>query len=802
MNRQQFFEFLKENIMILDGATGTELQKRGMPKGVCPEKWVIENPDVILDVQREYVKAGSNAVYTCTFGANRIKLEAFGLKDKVVEMNAELARLSKKAVGDKAFVAGDLAPTGKFIKPFGDMDFETCVEVYKEQVKGLLEGGVDFFVIETMMDIQEARAALIAVKESCDLPVCVSMTFEESGKTLMGTDPLTALITLQSLGADAVGCNCSTGPKAMIEIIRAMKPYALVPLLAKPNAGLPKLVDGKTVFDMGVEEYGTYVEELVKSGVNLLGGCCGTSPLYIAEIKKNLKGLKPLKIEPEKVSAITSARSTVFLGTNQPTVVVGERINPTGKKKLQEELKEGKTSLVTDLALEQVEKGAKVLDVNVGMPGIDEKETMVKIVELLVSMVSTPLCLDSSSPEVLEAALRIYPGRALINSISAEKAKLEKLLPVAAKYGAMFILLPLSDEGVPATAEERYTIINEVYERAKKYGYEKKDIVIDGLVMTVASDQKAALETLKVIDWSTNTFGCNTILGLSNVSFGLPERSWVNSAFLAMAMGKGLTMAILNPSSDTLMSIKMAGDVLTGKDKNSLKYIEYFGGSTKEKPVQTKKAEQSVTERIYGAVVGGDRENIKLHIETALKEGYEASYLVDNCLIPAINHVGDLYDKKEYFLPQLIQSAETMKEAFGLVEPLLKKDETAEKAKARIVIATVKGDIHDIGKNIVALMLRNYGFEVYDLGKDVPAEEIINAAKEKKAEIIGLSALMTTTMMEMKTVIELAKKEGLKAKFMVGGAVVTESFAKEIGADGYSEDAYSAVKLANKLLEA
>ena len=801
MNRKEFLDYLKENIMILDGATGTELQKRGMPKGVCPEKWVIENPEVIIDVQREYVNAGSNAVYTCTFGANRMKLEAFGLQDKVVEMNAELARLSKKAVGDKAFVAGDLAPTGKFIKPFGDMDFETCVEVYKEQVKGLLEGGVDFFVIETMMDIQEARAALIAVKESCDLPVCVSMTFEESGKTLMGTDPLTALITLQSLGADAVGCNCSTGPKDMLKIIKTMKPYALVPLLAKPNAGLPKLVDGKTVFDMGVEEYGTYVEELVKSGVNLLGGCCGTSPLYIAEIKKNLNGLKPLKIEPEKVSAITSARSTVFLGANHPTVVVGERINPTGKKKLQEELKEGKTSLVTDLALEQVEKGAKVLDVNVGMPGIDEKETMVKIVELLVSMVSTPLCLDSSSPEVLEAALRIYPGRALINSISAEKAKLEKLLPIAAKYGAMFILLPLSDEGVPSTAEERYTIINEVYERAKKYGYEKKDIVIDGLVMTVASDQKAALETLKVIDWSTNNFGCNTILGLSNVSFGLPERGWVNSAFLAMAMGKGLTMAILNPSSDTLMSIKMAGDVLTGKDKNSLKYIEYFGGSTKEQTVQTKKAEQSITEKIYGAVLGGDKENIKLHIEAALKEGLEASYIVDNCLIPAINHVGELYDKKEYFLPQLIQSAETMKEAFGLVEPLLKKDGTAEKAKARIVIATVKGDIHDIGKNIVALMLRNYGFEVYDLGKDVSAEEIINAAKEKKAEIIGLSALMTTTMMEMKTVIDLAKKEGLTAKFMVGGAVVTESFAKEIGADGYSEDAYSAVKLANKLLE-
>lgn len=801
MNRKQFIEYLKENIMILDGATGTELQKRGMPKGVCPEKWVIDNPEVLIDVQREYVNAGSNAVYTCTFGGNRMKLEEFGLQDQTVEINAELARISRKAVGDKAFVVGDLAPTGKFVRPFGDMPFETCVEVYKEQVKGLLEGGVDFFVIETMMDIQEARAALIAVKESCDLPVCVSMTFDETGRTLMGTDPITALITLQSLGADAVGCNCSTGPKDMLKIIKAMKPFALVPLLAKPNAGLPKLIDGKTVFDMGVEEYGTYIEEFVRSGVNLLGGCCGTSPLYIEEIKKNVKGLKPLKIEPEKISAVTSARSTVFMGASQPTVVVGERINPTGKKKLQEELKEGKTSEIRRFAVEQIDKGAKVLDVNVGMPGIDEKETMVNVVELLAPMVDAPLCLDSSSPEVLEEALRIYPGRALINSISAEKVKIEKLLPIAAKYGAMFILLPLSDEGVPATAEERYNVINEVYGEAAKYGYEKKDIVVDGLVMTVSSDQKAAIETLKVIDWCTNSFGCNTILGLSNVSFGLPERNWVNSAFLAMAMGRGLTMAILNPSSDTLMSIKMAGDVLTAKDKNSMKYIEYFGNTSKEKPVQTQKTELSVTERIYNAVVGGDKENIILHIEAALKEGFEPSHIVDNFLIPAINHVGDLYDKKEYFLPQLIQSAETMKEAFGFVEPMLKKDGSEGKAKARIVIATVKGDIHDIGKNIVALMLKNYGFEVYDLGKDVSAEEIIEAAREKKAQIIGLSALMTTTMMEMRAVIELAKKEGLSVKFMVGGAVVTESFAKEIGADGYSEDAYSAVKLANRLLE-
>ncbi len=802
MNKTQFFNYLKEKVMILDGATGTELQKRGMPKGVCPEMWAIENPEVIIGVQRDYIKAGSNAVYSCTFGGNRIKLAEFGLGDQTIEINAKLARLAKEAVGDNGFVAGDLAPTGQFVRPFGDLPFETCVEVYKEQVKGLLEGGVDFFVIETMMDIQEARAALLAVKESCDLPVCVSMTFDENAQTLTGTDPITALITLQSLGAGAVGCNCSTGPSDMIKIIKAMKPYAKVPLLAKPNAGLPKLIDGNTVFDMDAKEYGTYVEELVNSGVNLLGGCCGTSPLYIEQISKNIKGLKPVWCNAEKISAVTSARSTVFVGFNEPTVVVGERINPTGKKKLQEELREGKTSEVRRFAVEQLEKGAKVLDVNVGMPGIDERETMVKIVELLAPMVEAPLCLDSSSPEVLEAALRIYPGRALINSISAEKVKIEKLLPIAAKYGAMFILLPLSDDGVPATAEERYEVIDKVYSIASKYGYEKNDIVVDGLVMTVSSDQKAAIETLKVIDWCTNTFGCGSILGLSNVSFGLPERNWVNSAFLAMAMGRGLTMAIMNPSSETLMSIKIAGDVLTAKDKNSLRYIEYFGRNSQAKPAEAeKKAELSLEQKIYDAVVKGDRENILSYIEAGLKNGFEPSYVVDSCLIPAITKVGELYDKKEYFLPQLIQSAETMKEAFSYIEPLLKKDGSSEKAKAGIVIATVKGDIHDIGKNIVGLMLRNYGFEVYDLGKDASAEDIIKEAKEKNAKIIGLSALMTTTMMEMKTVIELAKKEGLNAKFMVGGAVVTESFAKEIGADGYSEDAYSAVKLANKLLE-
>ena len=436
------------------------------------------------------------------------------------------------------------------------------------------------------------------------------------------------------------------------------------------------------------------------------------------------------------------------------------------------------------------------------MPGIDEKKTMVETLQFLSTIVEAPLCIDSSSYEVIEAALRVYPGRAIINSISAEKEKIEKLLPIAAKYGAMFILLPLNDEGVPEASQERCKIIEYVYKRALEYCFEKEDIIVDGLVMTVSSDQNAALETLKVIEWCRNEFGIGSILGLSNVSFGLPERNWINTAFLSMAIGRGLTMAIANPSSEILMSIKMACDVLMVKDKNSAKYIEKFGGkkSTKEKAVE--KAEEkphlSTLDKIYNAVLTGDRENIKELIDAAIKEGNEPSKIVDDYLIPAITKVGDLYDKREYFLPQLIQSAQTMKEAFGIVEPLLIKGDRKENKKC-VVLATVKGDIHDIGKNIVGLMLRNYGFKVIDLGKDVMSEKIVETAKRENAHIIGLSALMTTTMVEMREVVKLAKKEGVKAKIMIGGAVVDSDYAKEIGADGYSEDAYAAVKLAEKL---
>lgn len=802
MNIKQFKELVSQKLHLLDGATGTELQKRGMPTGVCPEQWVIENPETIKQIQKAYVDAGSDIIYTCTFGGNRIKLEEFGLGDKTLEINRGLAQLSREAADGKCLVAGDIASTGRFIKPLGDMDFEECVDVYKEQVKGLLQGGVDLFVIETMMDIQEARAALLAVKESCDLPVCVSMSFDESMRTLTGTDPVTALITLQSLGADVVGCNCSTGPERMVEIIKLMKPYSRVPLMAKPNAGLPRLIDGVTVFDMEAEEFGSFAERFVAAGVNLLGGCCGTSPDYIRKLHKGCRNLIPQTSECGQYSAVTSSRKTVFFGADYPVAIVGERINPTGKKQLQAELREGSSNEIRRFAIEQLEKGANILDVNVGMPGIDEREAMVNTVSLLGGICDAPLCLDSSSPDVLEAALRIYPGRALINSISQEKIKLEKLLPVAAKYGAMFILLPLSDQGVPEKAVQRQAVVQTVFKEAAAYGYQKSDIVVDGLVMTVSSNQEAALETLKLIEWCSREFGCGTIVGLSNVSFGLPERSWVNAAFLAMAVSRGLTMAIANPSSDLLMSVKMACDVITKNDINSRNYIAYFNNSEKPSPGDNGKTveEKRIGERIYDAVLNGDKEGVGRLIDKALQEKAAPQDIVDIYLIPAINQVGKLFDEKKYFLPQLIQSAETMKAGFAIVEPLLEqKNANTEKEDIIVVIATVKGDIHDIGKNIVGLMLRNYGFIVHDLGKDVSAERIIDQAKSLKANIVGLSALMTTTMVEMKEIIKLAKEQELDCKFMIGGAVVDDEYAKEIGADGYSKDAYEAVKLARRL---
>lgn len=795
--KQRLTSLINKGLVILDGSTGVALQRRGMPKGACPEKWALDNPSHLSELQKEYIYSGTQILYTFTLGGTRTKLDEFGIGKDVLKINEGLAKISKSVAGNKALVAGDIGPTGHFPKPFGDLAFEDCVNIYKEQVKGLLKGGVDLFVIETMIDIQETRAAVLAVKESCDKPVIASMTFDKDMRTLTGTDPVTALITLQSLGADVVGVNCSTGPAEMVGIIEIMKPYAKVPLMAKPNAGLPKLVDGETVFEMDARSFASYTKPFLKAGANMLGGCCGTSPAYIAGVSTNAKKIKPAVKKVTATSCLTSARRTVFISSNEPLTIIGERINPTGKKQLQDELKAGKTEEIRKFAAEQAEKGALVLDVNVGMPGINEKETMIKTVELLSSLSELPLCIDSSSPDIIEAALRVYPGRALINSISGEPEKMKKLLPVAAKYGAMFILLPLGSRGVPETAEKREAIIDRVSASARKYGFTNMDIIIDGLVMTVSSDQNAAKETLKLISWASKN-GYNSTIGLSNVSFGLPERVYVNAAFLAMASDRGLTMAIANPSLDLLMNLKSAADVLTMKDKNSRDYIKRF--SNKTQGMETKAHGNVKKYTIHDAIVSGNTESITALVQEALKSGEKPKDIVDLVLIPAISQVGDLYEKKTYFLPQLIASADAMKKAFTILEPLLAQNPGQSSGKkVKVVIATVKGDIHDIGKNIVVLMLKNYGFEVYDLGKDVDVSTIIREAREKGADIVALSALMTTTMVEMKIVIDYAKQQGVKCKFMIGGAVVTEAYAREIGADGYSKDAYDAVKLAKKL---
>lgn len=793
-------KLLNQRVLILDGAMGTQLHKHGMKTGVSPEIWALNNPDVIKRIHQEYCLAGADIIYTCTFGANRIKLNEYGRHD-VFEVNKKLAKLAKSAAGKK-LVAGDIGPTGKFVAPFGPLAFDATVDVFKEQVKGLLKGGVDLFVIETMMDIQEARAALIAVRELTDKFVIVSLTYEKNLRTLNGTDPITGLITLQSLGADAVGCNCSTGPKQMIRLIKMLKQYASIPLIAKPNAGMPKFLKGATTFDMSAEVFGEFAKEFVDAGVNLLGGCCGTTPKHIGELKKQIgesSGIRPLR---NSISALSSAQDHIILEDKKDVAVVGECINPTGKKLLQEELKKGKMSLVRSLAALQQGSGAKMLDVNAGVAGINEKHTIEKMINVLTVCTNLPLVIDSSDITAVERALRIYPGRALINSISAERHKLKKLLPIAAKYGAMFILLPLNDTEVPKTFARRKEIIKQVYKEARRFGFTKSDVVVDGLIMTISSDPQAAMQTLKTINWAANTFKTNTIGGLSNISFGMPQRELLNSTFLSLLKKSGLSMVISNPMQQIGKHNKPAEKVLKNKDKDANAYIEYCNRvKFKNKGELKQKSEKILTpsDAVFNAIIKGDRDDIKKYVQDALKNKTKPEVLVNKVMIPAINKVGDMFDAKEYFLPQLIASAETMKEGFKYLKPYLKQSKKGKSRKKVVILATVKGDIHDIGKNIIALLLENYGFEVIDLGKDVSTKKIISEIRKQNNPIVGLSALMTTTMVNMKEIIESARTEKLKCSFMVGGAVISKSFAHSIGGN-YANDGIGAVNLAKKLM--
>ncbi|HJB90470.1 MAG TPA: homocysteine S-methyltransferase family protein [Candidatus Eisenbergiella merdigallinarum] len=806
MTREEFRKRISGGLLFLDGATGSNLQKCGMPPGVCPEQWIAENPGHLIRLQQDYVRAGSDLIYAPTFSANRIKLREYGLEGRIRELNRRLVELSREAAGDGVLVAGDLTMTGEQLAPLGKLDFEELVEVYREQGSCLSEAGVDLFVVETMMSLQESRAALIALRESFpDMPVMVTMTFQADGRSLFGTDAGTAAVVLESLGADAIGANCSTGPAGMEAVIRKMAEVSSLPLIAKPNAGLPALDgNGQTVYGMGPEEFGAEMEILRRAGASLLGGCCGTTPDHIRRLKEGMAGKAPGKRRPSAKRFLSSERSLLEFGLNDPFLIVGERINPTGKKKLQEQLRQGNFEMVTQFAQEQEACGAAVLDVNLGMNGIDEKQAMLRALEEIGEVTNLPLSIDSSHVDVMEAALRRYPGRALINSISLETGKSEQLLALAKKYGAMFILLPLSDRGLPETAEEKIAIIDELVDRAKAAGLRDRDIVVDGLVTTVGANPKAALETLETIRYCRNR-GLATACGLSNISFGLPERSCINTAFLTMAISAGLTMAIANPAQELMTAAAFASDLLMNKNDAAIRYIdrakEKKGGE--EAPAAQKPQERGgrtgTLEQIGQAVLKGNRGGIEALTRQALEGGADPQEILRDWLMPAIDEVGNLFDQGKYFLPQLIAGAEAMKRSIGILEPLLQKEGPAQGAPA-VVLATVEGDIHDIGKNLVALMMRNYGFTVIDLGKDVPKERIVEAALEHDAKIIGLSALMTTTMKEMKNVIEYARSRGVTAKIIVGGAVITPEYAEEIHADGYSRDAAEAVRLAGRLL--
>lgn len=832
MKYKDFEELTSEKLIFLDGATGSNLIKRGMPAGVCPEKWILEHEDIFVGLQKEYVEAGSNIIYAPTFTANRVKLKEYGLSNDIVNINTQLVALSKKAAGEKALVAADITMTGEQLAPMGKMDFEELIDIYKEQIRITCEAGADLIVVETMMSLQETRAALIAAKEVCDLPVMATLTFETDGKTLYGTDAVTAAVTLEKLGVCAIGANCSTGPDKMTDVITSIVQSVSIPVIAKPNAGLPTLNEfGETVYDMDEPAFVEGIKELVKAGASIIGGCCGTSPAYIKALSEAFKG-KEKQIRREQLTAravqtgirrLTSERKTVSFGLDTPFMIVGERINPTGKKKLQEQLREGNLEMVLTYAEQQEECGAAFLDINVGMSGIDEKEMMLKVLDDVTVASSLPLSLDSSHVDVLEAALRRYPGRALINSISGESDKLEKLLPIAKKYGAMFILLPLSDAGLPASLEEKIANIEKIVKKAYELGMTKEDIVVDGLVATVGANPNAAGEVLETIRYCKEN-GFATICGLSNISFGLPERSFVNTAFLTMAIREGLTMAIANPSQDLLVNAAFATDLLMNKEGADIRYIERMEVYKERKPVNVQASvslaapgaagnaadssgltanaasqNDSSHGQVYQDVMKGNRKQIKEHTKAAVDAGTEPQDILNDMLLPAINEVGVLFDKGKYFLPQLIASAEAMKLSIEYLEPLLAAGQE-QKEMPVIVIATVAGDIHDIGKNLVAMMFKNYGFHVIDLGKDVPKETIIEAAREHHAAIIALSALMTTTMQEMKHVIDYAKEQHIDAKVMIGGAVITQEYADEIGADAYSKDAAEAVRVAKTLL--
>lgn len=785
-------EYMKDHLLILDGGMGSLLQERGLPAGEQPERWNLSHPEIVTAIQKAYFDAGSQVINTNTFGANSLKYDSAELEEVITAAVkiAKTAREESTAPGEK-YIALDIGPTGKLLKPLGDLDFEDAVSVFAQSVRIGVRAGVDLIMIETLSDCYETKAALLAAKENSDLPVFVSNAYSENGRLMTGATPAAMVAMLEGMGADAIGVNCSFGPAQLAPVVSEYLQYASVPVLLKPNAGLPRSENGKTVYDISANEFADTVAAMLEKGVRIAGGCCGTTPAHIAALKSRAKGLRPRPVIPKNYTSVSSFAGAVFFGTDP--VLIGERINPTGKKRFQEALKERDMEYVLNEGFRQIEAGAHLLDVNVGVPGIDEDAVLEQTVCELQSVTELPLQIDTSSFTAMERAMRRYNGKPMINSVNGKKTSMEAVFPLVKKYGGTVVALTLDEDGIPPTAEGRVAIARKILKKAAEYGIKPKDIVFDTLVMTVSAAPDAAQITLDAMRRIRTELGVHTSLGVSNVSFGLPARGAINAAFFAAALQSGLSAAIMNPLDHDMMRTYHAFRVLSGKDENCEAYIAF---TAQDQPAVTVTDREEIN--LTTAIIKGMKEKAAA-LTARLLETEDPLALVNDFVIPALDTVGKEYEAGKAYLPQLLMSAEAAKAAFELVKQKAQNRGGAQ--KCRFVIATVKGDIHDIGKNIVKLLLENYGFAVTDLGKDVPPEEVVRAVKELHAPLAGLSALMTTTVPSMEETIRQLRKETPWCKIAVGGAVMTQEYADSIGADFYGKDAMDTVRYSETVFQ-
>lgn len=785
-------DFIKNNIVYLDGGMGTLLQKSGLQPGELPEHWNISHPEVIREIHKNYYDSGSNVVNTNTFGANTLKFSIDELDEIICHAvkNADEARKASSGEQEK-FIALDVGPTGKLLKPLGDLDFEDAVKIFAETIRLGVKYGVDLITIETMNDSYETKAAVLAAKENSDLPIIVTNAYGENGRLMTGANPAVMAAMLEGMGVDAIGANCSLGPKQLMDVMDELLKYCSVPVAFKPNAGLPKS-DGKvTYYDVDADEFAQDIKLSVENGVRIVGGCCGTTPEYIKKVCELTRGMKPKEIEKKTYSVCTSYNKAVFFG--EKPILIGERINPTGKKRFKQALLENDIGYILQEAVNQQAKGVHVLDVNVGLPGIDEAQMLTTSVCELQCVTDLPLQIDSSDPVAMESALRRYNGKAMINSVNGKEENMNAIFPLVKKYGGFVVALTLDEKGIPSTVEGRMKIARKIILTAALYGINKKDIIFDPLAMTVSADKMSAVTTLETVKKITEQLGCNTSLGVSNVSFGLPSRELVNAAFFTTAMENGLSAAIMNPYSARMMEAYYSFNVVKGLDDNCMDFINF---ASQQEVQPTVKHESSLT--LKEAIEKGLKEKSS-EITTAMLGENAPLDIVNSHVIPALDDVGKRFEEKKLFLPQLLMSAEAAKASFEVIKAAMAADGNSVK-KGNIVIATVHGDIHDIGKNIVKLLLENYGYNVIDLGKNVPPETVLNAVIENHAPLVGLSALMTTTVPAMEETVKLVKEKAPWCKTVVGGAVLTQDYADKIGADKYAADAMESVRYAETVI--